>query len=282
MLEVVAARRKFIFEKCGDQYTVLSYSSWNHGKTGIRCNACAEEFEINHLLVIRCTNRQCEQSKWLSELENIAWLKANTKTYDSVDTVVKGKRRFFRLRCIHGKDEERSIIVMKRRNTVDCKCVTNDKRVETCLLKYGCNNVMQDPAIAKRAHEHAYNLKDYTFPSGKVVQIQGYENRMLDILLEKNDEDAIIVGSNVQTFRYTKPDGKEGTFYPDAQIGNIICETKSFFTYFLHQEKTEAKMKAVANHRDNYTMLLYIFPDHGSGHTLKVYKPNGEVWITHK
>ena len=52
--------------------------------------------------------------------------------------------------------------------------------------------------ILRFLNEHkksSYSTKDYTFPSGKIIQVQGYEPYALDELLHTFNEDEIITGS---------------------------------------------------------------------------------------
>jgi len=57
------------------------------------------------------------------------------------------------------------------------------KSKQTCKSKYGFENVMQSGLF-----EVGYKWKDYTLPSSKTIKIQGYENKLLDELLELYDE----------------------------------------------------------------------------------------------
>lgn len=58
------------------------------------------------------------------------------------------------------------------------------KKEQTCLLKYNVKYVSQDPKIYAKIQKSGFKMRSYTFPSGRVVLVRGYEGRTLDILLE--------------------------------------------------------------------------------------------------
>lgn len=89
-----------------------------------------------------------------------------------------------------------------------------------------------------------YHSKDYTFPSGKTVKVQGYENLALDELLQKYKEKDIFVGrktiqDEIGEFTFLGEDNKIHRYYPDIYIKSIhtIIEVKSNYTYNLHKNK---------------------------------------------
>lgn len=99
----------------------------------------------------------------------------------------------------------------------------------TCLLKYGVENV--------GSVSNNFRYKDYMLPSGKIVKIQGYENKALDILLTKYNENDILIGPafirrKIGPIRY-ELNGKIRNYYPDFYIVSInkIIEVKSQWTY---------------------------------------------------
>ena len=49
------------------------------------------------------------------------------------------------------------------------------KGKNTNLEKRGCENPMQDPEIAEKCFRNAHKIKKYIYPSGKVIEVQGYE-----------------------------------------------------------------------------------------------------------
>lgn len=108
-----------------------------------------------------------------------------------------------------------------------------DKRKEVMLDRYGVENPSQVLEFHNKKFASGYNSKEYTFPSGKTVLVQGYEDRALDILLGHYHEDEIDVHDEVPTITYYTPDGKEHRYFPDIHIPseNLIIEVKSQYTY---------------------------------------------------
>lgn len=93
--------------------------------------------------------------------------------------------------------------------------------------------------------------KDYTFPSGKVVQCQGYEPSAIDKLLESHDENDIFVGrkeihEQIGKITYIGTDGYEHEYFPDIYIKseNTIVEVKCKFTYDCHYTVNMLKKEA--------------------------------------
>lgn len=99
---------------------------------------------------------------------------------------------------------------------------------------YGVENPMQCPEIAKKCFESGYQSKDYIFPSGKTVKVQGYEGLALDVLLETYDEADIKTDTfDIPTIDYIGHDNKPHKYYPDIYIpkDNLLIEVKSTYTY---------------------------------------------------
>ncbi|AHA45925.1 putative Vsr/MutH/archaeal HJR family endonuclease [Insectomime virus] len=94
-----------------------------------------------------------------------------------------------------------------------------------------------------------YKFKKFVFPSGKVVYIQGYEDKYLEVLLSEFPEEEILVCEEtpyyVPYFWY----GKTRKYLPDFFIPskNLFIEVKSDHTFSRTrglERKTRAKLKA--------------------------------------
>ena len=143
----------------------------------------------------------------------------------------------------------------KRYKYCSKKCtnrVTSKARESTMLNKYGVINSFQSKAIKRKieatcmrrygvpnggASTKALHYKDYTLPSGRVIRVQGYEDRALDILLTKYKEDDILYGpkeihKKIGIVKY-KSARVERKYFPDFLIlsENRIVEVKSTWTY---------------------------------------------------
>lgn len=106
-----------------------------------------------------------------------------------------------------------------------------------------------------------YKTKDYILPSGKVVKIQGYENKALDILIKDFDEHDIIL-SNI--YNYTGAllyiyNNKTHKYYPDIYIKSLnkIIEVKSNYTYNLDKEKNLLKRECCINAGLDFEFMIF-------------------------
>lgn len=104
------------------------------------------------------------------------------------------------------------------------------------------NNKPTDERFAK---------KSFTFPSGKIVYVQGSEDKALQILLNDYKESDIIVDNNkiarqIGKIYYTGLDKKLHRYIPDIYIMSErkIIEVKSKFTYKIHEKRNHLKKLA--------------------------------------
>jgi hypothetical protein len=109
-----------------------------------------------------------------------------------------------------------------------------EKTKQTCLKKYGVETPAQNPDIAEKQSKNAYKSKVYTFPSGRIENVQGAEPYALDYLLNISiNEDDIFVGvKNVPTIWYLDNDNKKHRHYVDIFIKSLnkCIEVKSTWT----------------------------------------------------
>jgi len=115
---------------------------------------------------------------------------------------------------------------------------TKDKIKETCLKKYGVSSHMQnDEFLEKFFNEYhlQFKYKKYILPSGKIVNLLGYEPTFLDYLLTKFNESEITIGyASYQKIGCTYiQTGKQHRYIPDFYIEskNLVIEVKSSYTY---------------------------------------------------
>ena len=132
-----------------------------------------------------------------------------------------------------------------------------EKAELTMLKKYGVKHFSQCSSVYK--NQIAYSNKLYTFPSGKSVQIQGYENFALDVLINKYNENEIInKRCEVPRIEYDF-NKKKHYYFPDIFIpkDNLIIEVKSYYIYKLHLIKNILKSHAVRNLKYNYEIWIF-------------------------
>jgi glutathione peroxidase-family protein len=140
------------------------------------------------------------------------------------------------------------------------------KIYDTCMKKYGTIYPMQNKDIAEKSMKCMMKKKFYTLPSGKQIEIQGYENFAFDALVRVYDENKILNNrTDMPEIWYCMDDGKYRYYYPDIYIPdeNLIIEVKSPYTYYeLEFKKTDYKRKAVE--ALGYKFKLLIFDKNGN------------------
>ena len=110
---------------------------------------------------------------------------------------------------------------------------------------------MQNEQVFSKNKTSRFKNKNFIFPSGREVLIQGYENRAIDLLLNTYDEnDMVIMDSNIEKLIgevwYTGEDNKPHRYFPDIFIisENKIIEVKSDWTYKLDKNKNILKQNS--------------------------------------
>lgn len=135
-----------------------------------------------------------------------------------------------------------------------------EKIKETNKERYGCENVMQNKEIFNRNMDSSKKYKNYRFPSGRIDEIQGFENITLDYLLKTYSENDIFTEKNINIkIKYKNPlTNNTSAYYPDAYVKseNMIVETKSTYTFEKNIEKNEAKFKKVVEL--GHKMIVFI------------------------
>jgi hypothetical protein len=135
----------------------------------------------------------------------------------------------------------------------------------TMMERYGYEHNFQNPETLMKALKNNYRRKQYTFPSGETIYVQGYEPYALDYILQHTDEKDIVTDCSLMPeIRYFDPEKKVfRRYYPDIYLpkNNIILEVKSQYTYDMQKETNIAKFKEVM--KAGYTMELHIYNDDG-------------------
>ena len=129
--------------------------------------------------------------------------------------------------------------------------------------KYGCENPMQNAEIFEKQQKAGFKRKEYTFPSGRVESVQGYEPQALDYFITNggNEDDIITdtdeMGSRCGKIFYHFEDGRH-RYYPDLyQIStHKIIEVKSIWTFEIEKEKNLKKREACINAGINFEFWI--------------------------
>ena len=137
----------------------------------------------------------------------------------------------------------------------------NDIEFKEKMINLACEK-WKDPEYAVKIFKKHGNYKDYVFPSGKTVRVQGYEPDVLDLLLQSFEEDDLVVGlkniiNEIGQIHYTFNNATR-TYYPDIYIKsqNLVIEVKSQWTYNMEKEKNEAKRLACLEKGLNFEFII--------------------------
>jgi len=136
---------------------------------------------------------------------------------------------------------------------------------QTCIERYNTEHPMQNTEIFEKALKNSYNMKEFTFPCSNIIQVQGYEPFLLDILVKEGYtfEDIIVKVTDVPKICYEK-NNKEHRYFCDIYIPktNTIYEVKSTWTYKQNIEVNLLKKQACID--AGYNFELWIFDTKGN------------------
>lgn len=108
------------------------------------------------------------------------------------------------------------------------------KYKETCVEKFGVENPSQNATVHAKKMTSQFRTKEFIFPSGKTVRLQGYECKAVTELLKIYNESEIITETElIPIILYTCDDNKHHAYFPDIYIpkDNLLIEVKSQYTY---------------------------------------------------
>jgi len=129
----------------------------------------------------------------------------------------------------------------------------------TNVDRYGVANVMQNAEIFIRSQINSSKL--FEFPSGKVIDIHGYENFALKELLESGifEEDIVTEADLVPEIWYIDGENKKHRHYVDIYIKSLnrCIEVKSEWTLKLQEEFMSYKQNAAKTIGCEYEIWIY-------------------------
>lgn len=144
-------------------------------------------------------------------------------------------------------------------------------KLKTNLAKYGVENSSQDPNIAEKQLKNSYKSKIYAFPSGRIETIQGYENFMLDELIQNNllEDDIVVSRKDVPEIWFNNSKGKKSRYFVDCFIKseNKCIEVKSLWT--LENKRIDVFLKQQAVKDAGYKCEIWIY--NNKGNKLEIY-----------
>ena len=136
-----------------------------------------------------------------------------------------------------------------------------DKSKETRINKYGVEYAMQNAEIAEKSSKNAYLLKEYVFPSGNKINVQGYEHYALDKLIKEkiNENDIITKKTEVPELWYIDDLNEKHRHFVDIYVKsqNRCIEVKSTWTLKKNKEKVLLKQKSAKELGYKYDIWVY-------------------------
>ena len=135
---------------------------------------------------------------------------------------------------------------------------------QTNLRKYGVEHNSQISETIEKRNRSKYQWKEYTLPSGKIVKVQGYENKYLNELFLNgyNEKDIFISNRDIENqigkiFYFDNM--QQRRYFPDFYIKseNKIIEVKSKYTYKINEIINLNKKQACLDLGFNFKFIIY-------------------------
>jgi len=124
----------------------------------------------------------------------------------------------------------------------------HEKKKQTCLTNYGVEYPAQNAEISEKTMKNGLKFKEFKFPNGTIIKVQGYEPIALQILLNigYKQEDIITSKNEVPEVWYLDENNKKHRYFCDIYIKTIdkIIEVKSTWTYNFEKEINLLKANA--------------------------------------
>ena len=137
--------------------------------------------------------------------------------------------------------------------------IVKKKKAESCLEKYGVENPSQVAEVHSKKLKTSFKKKEYEMPSGRIYNVQGYEPYFINELLEKYNEDDIVIDDNETPEIWYMFGDKKRKYYPDIYVKSIntIFEVKSDYTYNVDLPKNLAKQLGSIEAGYNFKFIVY-------------------------
>ena len=260
---------KFCSISCATKNTISKSVYHNERKLPIltkNCIICNKEFKSKKVLKLCCSHK-CAA---IFRVNNTTNEQRQISQEKREQTCLKkyGNKHLVASDIIRNKIEEKTGFRYTWQNPKILQDI-KDRHKE----KYGVENPLQRPEILEKMINtritkygdllaQCYSYKPFTFPSGRIIQTQGYEIKALEILLQKYSEDDIIHGKSITKltgpFKYLGEDNKMHYYYPDIFIisENRIIEVKSSFTFSMHKNTNDLKRKSVEDKGFSFEFMI--------------------------
>jgi hypothetical protein len=139
-----------------------------------------------------------------------------------------------------------------------CQQLLN-KTQETNLKKYGVIHPMKSTTVFEKNRKNCFRKKEYSWKTGQVSIVQGYEPMVLNDLENSGYQfEDIVTDANNMPVIYYEFEGITSRYYPDIFIPNenIIIEVKSKYTLNVCLNRNNAKFDAVKLLGYNFKLII--------------------------
>ena len=237
---------------CGKNRVFKDYmNGYNHSCGNKECryeikkNTCIERYGVEHAL------QNIEIKNRMISTNNLKYGKDFTWQSDEIKKTIKNK-----MIANHG--------VSSYLEKPEIRKLGIKSLVEKNNNLYGVNHIMQTVHYFDIIKKAGYKLKPYILPSGKIVNIQGYENLAIDELLKLyNESDIIIENTDIQTeigkIMWIDDNEKLHRYFPDIYIKseNTIYEVKSEWSFLVDHEINIKKKDACIENGLLFKFMIY-------------------------
>jgi hypothetical protein len=247
--------------KCGEQHTKGHRAMY---QTGAICKKCATIQKTERMVATNIKNTGVANPSQLAEVKEKkkeTCFKNNGVEYPTqskeiqeriVATNMKtlGVARPLQSEVIKEKSRQTDIDKYGHPNHSQCEKV-KEKIRETNIIRFGHACSMQNAEVAAKNAKSRSDTKEFTFPSGYTIYVQGYEPIALEYLVENGytETDLETSRKEVPEIWYTDKNMKRHRYFCDIFIPeeNKIIEVKSTWTYDKYKEINELKASACRN-----------------------------------
>ena len=194
-----------------------------------------EKYGVDCILKNKEIINQIKETKQLKYFNNNNKLPPSLVTKEEHDKLIIDKYGTLKFRSsdfIKNKIKETLIRKYGVDHISKCKHILEQKKINS-MNKYGVPFPVQHPEIADKCTNNGYNLKNFTFPSGNIIKVQGYEPFALKHLIQNNiSEDDIITSKKLLPEIWYDYNGKKHRHFVDIYIKclNKCIEVKSDWT----------------------------------------------------